>query len=155
MRQASLCGMLGGASSSEHMQSEGGGSMVRQGHLIAVVGILLIAVLVFGCGAGDPGNNDGRGGNRGPVATKEETTAPQGARSGSKTKQEPAGLDVEVVSPDHAYQPVGFGEGSLWVADIPTCNDTGSASASAGTPVSSVDGSFDVSLASCALPENM
>src|SRR5215207_7952668 len=112
--------------------------MLRQGHLIAVVGSFLIAVLVLGCGAGGLMNNDGRDANRGPVATKEETTAPQGARSGSKTKQEPAGLDVEVVSPDHAYQPVGFGEGSLWVADIATCNDTGSASASAGSPGSSV-----------------
>jgi streptogramin lyase len=130
--------------------------MLRQGHLIApVVGSLLIAVLVLGCGAGGPRNNDGRGGNRGPVATKEETTAPRGARSASTTKQEPAGLDVEVVSPDHAYQPVGFGEGSLWVADIATCNDTGSASASAGSPGSSVDATVAVSLASCVLPANM
>jgi streptogramin lyase len=150
-----LCGMLQGASSRGHKQREGEGAIVRQRHLIAVVVTFLIAVLVFGCGAGGTGNNDGRGGNRGAVATKEETSAPQVARSASKTKQEPAGLDVEVVSPDHAYQPVGFGEGSLWVADIATCNDTGSASASAGSPVSSVDGSVVVSLASCALPENM
>jgi glutamine cyclotransferase len=129
--------------------------MVCQGHFIAVVVTFLIAVLVFGCGAGSTGNNDGRGGNRGAVATKEETTAPQGARSASKIKQEPAGLDVEVVSPDHAYQPTGFGEGSLWVADLPTCNDTGSPSASAGSPVSSVDGSVAVSLAACVPPANM
>jgi glutamine cyclotransferase len=130
--------------------------MRRQGHLVApVVVSFLIAVLVLGCGAVAPTNNDGRGGNRGPVATKEETTAPQGPRSASKAKQEPAGLDVEVVSPDHAYQPVGFGDGSLWVADVATCNDTGSASASAGSAGSSVDGSVAVSLASCVLPANM
>jgi hypothetical protein len=62
--------------------------MVRQGHFIAVVVTFLIAVLVFGCGAGSTGNNDGRG---------------------------PGGLDAKVVSPpgQQANLPAGFGEGSL------------------------------------------
>lgn len=67
-----------------------------------------------------------------------------------------------MVSSDHAYQPVGFGEGSLWATDIATCNDSASpgSSASAGSSgssssVSSVDGYVAVSLASCVLPANM
>ena len=136
--------------------------MVRRRHLIAVVVIFLIAVAVVGCGGGT-GDIDKSGGER-VTATNEETTAPEGARSMSKTKQGPASLDAVVVSPDHAYQPVGFGEGSLWVAHIPTCNDTAPPSSSASASgvasassysVSSVDGSVAVSLASCALPANM
>ena len=89
--------------------------MVRQVHLIAVVSTFLLAVLVVGCAAGDPGNNDGRGGKRSAAATKEETTAPEGDRSKSQTAQEPVGLDAKVVSPpDQGNLPVGFGEGSLW-----------------------------------------
>jgi hypothetical protein len=153
--------MLGGASSREHMRG-GGCAVVRRRHLIAVVVIFLIAVAVVGCGGGT-GDIDKSGGER-VTATNEETTAPEEARSMSKTKQGPASLDAVVVSPDHAYQPVGFGEGSLWVAHIPTCNDTAPPSASASASgvasassysVSSVDGSVAVSLASCALPANM
>ena len=44
--------MLGGASSKGHMQREGGGSVIRQAHLMAVVGALLIAVLLVGCAGG-------------------------------------------------------------------------------------------------------
>jgi virginiamycin B lyase len=141
---------------------EGGGVVVRRGHLVALVGAFLIAVLVLGCGAGDPGNDEGRGGSRGAFATKGETTAPQGARSASRTKQEPASLNVEVVSPDHAYQPVGFGGGSLWATDIATCKDSASSSSAASGlasgssySVPSVDGSVAVSLASCVLPPKM
>ena len=73
--------------------------MVRQGPLIAVVGIFVIAVLVLGCGAGGPGNNHGSGGKRSALATKEEDTAPEGDRSKAHTAQEPLGLDAKVVSP--------------------------------------------------------
>jgi hypothetical protein len=131
----------------ENTCKKGGCAVVRQGYLVAVVGIFLIAVLVLGCGAGGPGNNDGRSGNRGAVATKEETTAPQGARSASKTKQEPASLDVEVVSPDQAYVPAAFGEGSLWATDYATCNDTGSSASSSA-------GSASATAGACALPQN-
>ena len=93
--------------------------VVRQGHLIAVVVTFLIAVLVFGCGAGGTGNNDGRGGKRGAAATKEETTAPSGDRSKTQTAQEPVGLDTKVVSPlGQANLPAGFGEGSLWATAL-------------------------------------
>ena len=123
--------------------------MVRQVHLIAVVSTFLLAVLVVGCAAGDPGNNDGRGGKRGAAATKEETTAPEEDRSKAQTVQEPLGLDAKVVSPlGQANLPAGFGEGSLWGTDfgpIPAacddvvepgegpCSASASASASVGS----------------------
>src|SRR5829696_1663049 len=47
MRQGSLCGMLGGASSRGCMPREGEGVVVRQGHLIAVVGTFLIGCAVL------------------------------------------------------------------------------------------------------------
>ena len=95
-------------------------TVVRQGHFIAVLVVtFLIAVLVFGCGAGGTGINDGRGGKRGAAATKEETTAPEEDRSKSQTAQEPLGLDAKVVSPlGQANLPAGFGEGSLWATDF-------------------------------------
>lgn len=80
---------------------------------------------------------------------------PEGDQAAAQTAQQPAGLDVEVVSPGQAYVPAGFGEGSLWATDIATCEDTGSASASAGSYGSSVDGVGAVSLASCVLPAKM
>jgi hypothetical protein len=93
--------------------------VVRQGHLIAVVGTFVIAVLVVGCGAGGPGNNHGSGGKRGALATKEEATAPEGDRSKAQTAQEPLGLDAKVVSPlGQANLPAGYGEGSLWATDF-------------------------------------
>src|SRR5215217_383954 len=124
--------------------------VVRQGHLIetrvliAVVEAFLIAVVVVGCGGSGPGNIDGRDGERGAAATNEDTTAPEGDRPATGTAREPAGLDVKVVTPGQAYVPAGFGEGSLWATDLATCNDTGSASTSAGSASSSA--------AACALP---
>jgi streptogramin lyase len=98
---------------------EGRGAVVRQGHLIAVVGTFVIAVLVVGCGAGGQGNNHVRGGNQGAVTTKEEATAPEGDRSKAQTAQEPLGLDAKVVSPlGQANVPAGYGEGSLWATDF-------------------------------------
>jgi hypothetical protein len=89
--------------------------VVRQLHLIAVVSTFLMAVLVVGCAAFDPGINDGRGGKRSAVASQEETTASEGDRSKTQTAQEPIGLDAQVVSPpDQGNLPAGFGEGSLW-----------------------------------------
>jgi len=105
--------------------------VVRQGHLIAVVGVFLIAVVVVGCGGGGPGNIDGRDGERGAAATNKETTAPEGDQPAAGIAREPVGLDVKVVSPGQAYVPAGFGEGSLWATALATCNDTGSASAAA------------------------
>src|SRR5215212_4086196 len=51
MRQGASCGMLRGASSRKHMQG-GGCAVVRQAHLIAVVGTFLIGcavLLAVGC----------------------------------------------------------------------------------------------------------
>jgi streptogramin lyase len=89
--------------------------VIPQSHLIAVVGVLLIAVVVVGCGSG-PGNIDNERGGEGDAATNEETTAPKGDRSAAGTAQEePVGFDEEVVSPlGQANVPAGFGEGSLW-----------------------------------------
>lgn len=108
----------------------------------------LISVVVVGCGAGDPGTTDGRDGERGAAATNEETTAPEGDRPAAGTARKPfgshAGLNAKTLSPGQAYQPAGFGEGSLWATDLFICNDTGSVSASANSASSSS--------AACALP---
>ena len=110
--------------------------MVRQVHLIAVVSTFLMAVLVEGCAAGDPGNNDGRGGKRSAVCSEEETTVPEGDQSKSQTAQEPVGLEAKVVSPlDQGNRPLGFGEGSLWaIGSIRATPPSASASASASPP---------------------
>src|SRR5918994_7628121 len=140
MRGTSSCGMLRSTSKGGHMQASGC-PMIRQGHLIAVVGAFLIAVVVVGCASG-PGNNiDERGGEEGAAATDEETIAPEKDGSAARTTQEPAGLDAEVVSPlGQANQPAGFGEGSLWATGFDPsgagCDDVkgvGEASASASS----------------------
>lgn len=89
--------------------------MIRQSHLIAVVGAFLIAGVVVGCGSG-PGYIDERDGERGADATNEETTAPKGDRSAAGTAQEElVGFDEEVASPPgQGNEPRDFGEGSLW-----------------------------------------
>ena len=51
MRQGSLCGMLGGASSKGHMPREGGCAVGRQGQLIAVVAFLIGCAVVLMTGA--------------------------------------------------------------------------------------------------------
>jgi hypothetical protein len=100
--------------------------VIRQARLIPVVGAFLIAVVVVGCGSG-PGYIDERGGEEGAAATNEEATAPAKDRSAAGTaREEPAGLDAEVVSPlGQANMPAGFGEGSLWATGFaPSCHDT-------------------------------
>ena len=129
--------MLRDASSKEHKQWEGEGAVVRQVHLIAVVGTFLMAVLVVGCAAYDPGNNDGRGGERSDVCSEEETAVPEGDRSKAQTAQKPVGLDAKVVlSPrDQAPEPRGFGEGALWATGKPiSASPAASGSASASPP---------------------
>ena len=118
--------------------------MVRQVHLIALLGALLLAGAMVGCG-GATGNVDERESERGAVeqgadaTTDKETTSPEGDRTAAEPAQEPAGLDVEVVPSGGAYSPVGFGDGSLWATDLFVCNDTmsvsGSASASSAASV--------------------
>src|SRR5215211_1921561 len=53
MRRASLCGILRGASSKGDMRREGGCAVVRQAHIIAVVGAFLmgcvVLLMVVGC----------------------------------------------------------------------------------------------------------
>jgi DNA-binding beta-propeller fold protein YncE len=100
----------------------------------AIAGALLLAGAMVGCGSGvGEENADGRGGERGSAATDGETTAPEGGRPASGAAGEPAGLDVEVVTPGGAYLPAVFGEGSLWATDPATCNDTMSVSGSASS----------------------
>jgi hypothetical protein len=117
-----------------------GCAVIRQSHLIAVVGAFLIAVVVVGCASG-PGYIDERGGEGGAAATNEETTAPKGDRSAAGTAQEPVGFDEEVVSPlGQANRPEGFGEGSLWATGLDPsagCDDVkmaGEASCGGGDP---------------------
>jgi streptogramin lyase len=115
--------------------------MIRQGHLIAVVGAFLIAVVVVGCASG-PGNIDDERGGEGDAATNEETTMPQGDQPKAQTAQEePVGFDEEVVSPlGKANLPEGFGEGSLWATDLGGgggCKDVIGDSASASASASS------------------
>jgi streptogramin lyase len=114
--------------------------VVRQAHLIPVVGAFLIAVVVVGCGSG-PGNIDERDGEGGSAATNEETTAPKGDGSAAGTAQEPVGFDEEVVSPlGQANLPEGFGEGSLWATGFAPsggCDDVkdvGEAACGGGDP---------------------
>ncbi|MDQ4128506.1 MAG: hypothetical protein M3151_11255, partial [Actinomycetota bacterium] len=125
----------------------------------AIAGVLLIAaVAMVGCGGvvGE-GNPDGRGGERGSAATDGETTAPEGGRPASGTAGEPAGLDLEVVSPGGAYVPVSYGEGSLWATESVACNDGGSSppsySGSASFPPTMMMESSTQAM--CALPDKM
>ena len=117
-----------------------------------MVGAILIAFVTVACGGGGQGNAAGRDSERDP-ATNEETAASKVDRSTAKTTREPVGLDVETVTPGKAYEPAGFVEGSLWATDIVACNDTGSASSSAGSYDSTVNGSAPVSLVACAAPK--
>jgi hypothetical protein len=84
MRQGSLCGMLRGASSKEHMQREGGCVVVRQGHLIAVVGTFVIGcavlLLVVGCsGTRSEAPQEGKGHTE--ATKKEQTRSPEATAS--------------------------------------------------------------------------
>jgi hypothetical protein len=51
MRQGSFCGMLGDVSSKGHMPREGEGTVIRQGHLIAVVAFLIGCAVLLVAGA--------------------------------------------------------------------------------------------------------
>jgi len=113
---------------------------VRRTHFIAVVGVLLIACVVVGCGgSGGTGNIDRHDDERGAAVTKEETTAPERDRSAAGTTQEAAGLDVKVVSPGQDYVPAGFGEGSLWATDPLICEDGASCALSNRTLLKRLD----------------
>jgi hypothetical protein len=91
MRRASLCGMLRGVSSKGHMEREGGGAVIRQAHLIAVVRVLLIgcAVLLVGCsGAGSEASQEEQGHTEATrheqgytEATEREARSPQATAS--------------------------------------------------------------------------
>jgi hypothetical protein len=76
--------MLRGVSSKEHMQSEGGCAVIRQGHLIAVVGTFLIgcAVLpVVGCaGVSSEGPQEEQQGHTDPTK-KEQARSPEATAS--------------------------------------------------------------------------
>jgi len=92
--------------------------VVRQAHLVAVVGTFLVAIVVVGCGTG-AGKIDERDGERGPAANKAQTTASVGERTVARSPREPVGLDFEAVSPvGRANLPAGFGGGTLWATDF-------------------------------------
>jgi hypothetical protein len=55
-----------------------GCAVIRQAHLIAVVGAFLIAGVVVGCASAQGNIDDERGGEEGAAVTNEETTAPKG-----------------------------------------------------------------------------
>jgi YVTN family beta-propeller protein len=95
--------------------------VIRQAHLIAVVGAFLIAGVVVGCASAQGNIDDERGGEEGAAVTNEETTAPKGDRSVAATAQEElVDFDEEVVSPpSQANEPRDFGEGSLWAIRYP------------------------------------
>jgi streptogramin lyase len=119
---------------------------LRRGHLIAIAFAYLIAFVLVGCGGSHgTGNIEGRNGEQG-AATNEETTTSEGDRQEAGAAQKPAGLDVKVVSQSKAYVPAGFGDGSLWATELPTCGDTFSATASGGSASATAD--------ACALPQN-
>ena len=80
--------------------------------LTVILGALLLAGAMVGCGDVGEENADGRGGER-DGAANEEATAPDEERTAAGATGEHAGLDLEVVSPGGAYVPVGFGEGAL------------------------------------------
>jgi hypothetical protein len=84
MRRALLCGMLGSASSNRDMQREGEGAVVRQGHLIAVVGILLIGctvLLVVGCAGVRSGTPQEEEQGHTEATNKEQTRSPDATAS--------------------------------------------------------------------------
>src|SRR3712207_1798537 len=131
-----------------------GNCLVRIWVLVAIAGTLLLVGTMAGCGVGG-GNPDGRGGER-EGAGNEGAAAPGGERTASGAAGEPAGLNVEAVTPGGAYVPAGFGEGSLWATDPGTCNDTmsasGSASSSGGASFPSTIVAESSAQAMCALP---
>src|SRR5215217_5371280 len=79
MRRASWCGMLLGASSKGHMPREGGCVIVRQGHLIAVVGTFLIGcavvILAVGCAGTSSETSKKKEQGSSPEATASEEEA--------------------------------------------------------------------------------
>src|SRR5215211_5212345 len=112
MRQASLCGMLRDASSNRHMQREGEGAVVRQGHLIAVVGTFLIGcavlLLVVSCaGTSSEAPKEGQGHTE---ATKEQT------RSAEATEAEEARCDGT-----RTFKNRQQGPGTFVTNDLPGC----------------------------------
>ena len=110
------------------MRREGEGLVVRKANLIAVVSTLLMAVLVVGCAAGDPGINDGRGDKRGTAANKEETTAPEGDRS--RTQRRAHRLEREGGVSSWPRRPASGLRRGLLVGDRVQQGDAASASAS-------------------------
>ncbi len=136
--------------------------MVRKRRVIeirvlgAIAGALLLAGAMVGCGGVGEGNADGRGGER-DGAANEEATAREGERTAAGAAGEPAGLDVEVVTPGGAYVPAGFGEGSLWATEPVPCNDGGSSppTSSGGASSSSTIIMESSAQAACAMPDSM
>jgi hypothetical protein len=77
--------MLRGVSSKRHMQREGGCAVVRQGHLIAVVGTFLIGCVVLllavGCAGTSSESSNKKEQGSSPQATSSEEARCQGTRS--------------------------------------------------------------------------
>jgi hypothetical protein len=76
--------MLGGVSKGGHLQREGGGAVVRQRHLIAVVGVLLIGcafVVVAGCAGVRSGGSQEEAQGHTEATNKEQTRSPEATAS--------------------------------------------------------------------------
>src|SRR5215213_11553120 len=84
MRQGSRCGMLRGASSRGHMLGEGGCAVVRQGQLIALVGIFLIGCAVLLLGVGCSGTSSETSGKE-QASSPEATASEEGRCGGTRT----------------------------------------------------------------------
>src|SRR5918994_8004895 len=103
--------MLGGASSNRHIPREGGCAVVRQAHLIAVVGVLLIGcavVLVVGCAGARSGSPQEKQGQAEQTRSAEATASEEARCEGTRTTED---------------NPMG-GEGStarVITNDIPGC----------------------------------
>src|SRR5215204_1611834 len=97
MHQGALCGMLRGASSRGYKQRKGRRTVVRQGHLIAVVGTFVIGcvvlLIVVGCSSGvrSEAPQDGKGHTE--ATKKEQGHSPEAIASeearceGTRTKR--------------------------------------------------------------------
>src|SRR5215207_3362726 len=111
MRQGSLCGMLGGASSKRHMPRDGKVAVVRQGHLIAVVRAFLIGcavlLLAVGCAGTSSETSNKKEQGSSPQATASEEARCQGTRTTKDNPMGGEGFTARVITNDLPGCPKG------------------------------------------------